>query len=93
MLTLHYLQYSQAIRVLWLLEELSDAANQRKDSDTHHRYNLKIYKRLADLQAPPELKSISPLGTSPVITISNNDDDDKKNNKDDIVLAESSRHP
>lgn len=66
MITLHYLENSQAIRILWLLEEL--------DID----YDLKMYAREADLTAPLELKNISPLETSPVIT------DDKG-----LVLAES----
>jgi glutathione S-transferase len=70
-LTLHYLAHSQAIRVLWLLEELATTASVD--------YTLKIYERLPDLQAPPELKALSPLGTSPVLT----------NDQDGLVLAES----
>ena len=71
MLTLHYLQDSQAIRILWLLEELE----LKQDVD----YKLVTYTRQDDLTAPPELKVISPLQTSPVIT----------DNDDDLVLAES----
>jgi hypothetical protein len=44
----------QSLRVVWLLEELGI------------EYDLKLYKRdPVRLLAPPELKAISPLGTSP----------------------------
>ena len=57
MLTLHHLEYSQSYRVLWLLEELGVD------------YELKLYDRDKETRlAPPELKAISPLGTSPVIS-------------------------
>lgn len=66
-LTVHHLENSQSLRVVWLLEELGID------------YELKLYKRdPVSLLAPPELKAISPLGTSPVIT---NDDGD-------VVLCE-----
>lgn len=57
MITVHHLEHSQAFRIVWLLEELG------------LEYNLKLYKRNPDdTLAPPELKALSPLGTSPVIT-------------------------
>jgi glutathione S-transferase len=56
-LTVHHLENSQSLRIVWLLEELGLP------------YELKLYKRNPhDMLAPPELKAISPLGTSPVIT-------------------------
>jgi len=55
-LVLHHLENSRSQRILWLLEELDVP------------YTLKIYKRTAELLAPPELKAIHPLGKSPVIT-------------------------
>ncbi|HEB29051.1 MAG TPA: glutathione S-transferase [Porticoccus sp.] len=57
MITLHHLEYSQSFRVLWLLEELGVEYELRK-------YNRDSTTRLA----PEEYKSISPLGTAPVIT-------------------------
>ena len=66
MLTLHHLEYSQSFRILWLLEELGS------------EYELKIYNRNPEtFQAPAEFKTLSPLGTAPVIT------------DGDLVLAES----
>ena len=57
MLTLHHLENSQSIRVLWLLEELGA------------EYEFKMYDRDPVSQlAPAEYKAISPLGTAPVIT-------------------------
>jgi glutathione S-transferase len=57
MLTVHHLNESRSQRILWLLEELE------------HPYDLKIYQRDAQTRlAPPELKTVSPLGKSPVIT-------------------------
>jgi glutathione S-transferase len=57
MLTVHHLNNSRSQRVLWLLEELGLP------------YELKAYNRdtVTNL-APPELKSVHPLGKSPVIT-------------------------
>lgn len=94
MLTLHYLQYSQAIRVLWLLEELAANEDGSLASDAtslSHNYHLKLYERLPDLQAPPELKAISPLGTSPVVIIPSSESrNDIGDSTDDcIILAES----
>ena len=60
MLTVHHLDHSQSFRVVWLLEELAGSV----------KYDLKLYKRNAtDSMAPPEYKALSPLGTSPTITM------------------------
>lgn len=57
MITLHYLENSRAQRILWLLEELDV------------EYDIKHYKRNTEtMLAPEELKSVHPLGKSPVIT-------------------------
>lgn len=57
MLTVHHLNESRSQRILWLLEELGVA------------YELKTYQRDAQTRlAPPELKAVSALGKSPVIT-------------------------
>jgi len=57
MLTVHHLNESRSQRILWLLEELGLP------------YELKIYQRDTQTRlAPPELKAVSPLGKSPVIT-------------------------
>lgn len=55
MLTLHHLNFSRSLRVLWLLEELGID------------YNLVNYARTAEHRAPPELSRIHPLGKAPVI--------------------------
>ena len=57
MLTLHHLENSQSMRILWLLEEL--------ELD----YDFKMYDRDPVTRlAPAEYKAVSPLGTAPVIT-------------------------
>src|SRR5215475_10689180 len=57
MLTVHHLGVSQSERVVWLCEELGIA------------YQLKRYERRADNRlAPPDYKSLHPLGAAPVIT-------------------------
>ena len=57
MLTLHHLENSQSIRILWLLEELGIP------------YEFKMYDRNPEtMLAPDEYKKVSPLGTAPVIT-------------------------
>lgn len=66
MITVHHLDFSRSTRVLWLLEELGI------------EYDLVRYGRKAGAPAPPSLKTIHPLGTSPVIV------------DGDLVLAESS---
>jgi len=56
MLVVHHLNNSRSQRVLWLLEELG------------LEYEVKRYERnRKTLLAPPELKSIHPLGKSPVV--------------------------
>lgn len=56
MRVLHHLEQSRSFRILWALEELG------------LDYEIKYYKRLANLSAPPELKEIHPLGKAPVLT-------------------------
>lgn len=56
MITLHHLEQSRSFRILWALEELN------------LDYQIKFYRRLATLAAPPELKQIHPLGKAPVLT-------------------------
>ncbi len=57
MIVVHHLNNSRSQRVLWLLEELGAP------------YEVKRYQRDAKtMLAPPELKSVHPLGKSPVIT-------------------------
>ncbi|MBO3760951.1 glutathione S-transferase [Ciceribacter sp. L1K22] len=55
MILVHYLENSRAHRILWLLEELAVP------------YEVNVYRRRPDMQAPPELKAVHPLGKSPVI--------------------------
>lgn len=56
MITLHHLEQSRSLRIIWALEELGV------------EYQIKHYKRLPTFAAPPELKAIHPLGKSPVLT-------------------------
>jgi len=57
LITVHHLNNSRSQRVLWLLEELG------------LDYQVKRYERDAKtMLAPPELKSVHPLGKSPVIS-------------------------
>lgn len=67
----HRLDASRAQRVVWLLEEC-----------TGIDYHLDIYKR-QQMQAPPELKKVHPLGKSPVVTVN------APGRSEPIVLAES----
>jgi glutathione S-transferase len=55
MLTLHMLEYSRGLRIVWLLEALG----------TPHE--IVTYERDGAMHAPPALKAIHPLGKSPVI--------------------------
>lgn len=58
MITVHHLNASRAQRILWLLEELGLP------------YEIVRYRRdAATLLAPPELKSVHPLGKSPVVVV------------------------
>ena len=57
MIVVHHLNNSRSQRILWLLEELGVD------------YEIKFYQRDATTNlAPPELKSVHPLGKSPVIS-------------------------
>lgn len=67
MIIVHHLDHSRSQRVLWLLEELGQP------------YELVRYQRDPQtLLAPPALKSVHPLGKSPVVVLD-----------DGLVLAES----
>ncbi|MET0373409.1 MAG: glutathione S-transferase family protein [Rhizorhabdus sp.] len=55
MLTLHHLAFSRSQRVLWLIEELGLPVE------------LVRYERTPEFRAPPELKTVHPLGKSPVL--------------------------
>jgi len=66
MITLHHLNKSRSKRIIWLLEELNV------------EYQIKPYQRdSVTFLAPPELKSIHPLGKSPVLE------------DDDLIVSES----
>ncbi|WP_338560452.1 glutathione S-transferase [Acinetobacter sp. KS-LM10] len=56
MITLHHLEQSRSLRILWALEELGVD------------YQIKHYKRLPTMSAPPELKAVHPLGKAPILT-------------------------
>lgn len=56
MITVHHLDHSRSQRIVWLLEELNVP------------YEIKYYKRLPSMRAPPELRQVHPLGKAPVIT-------------------------
>lgn len=57
MITLHHLENSQSIRILWLLEEIGAP------------YGFEMYDRdPKTMLAPADYKALSPLGTAPVIT-------------------------
>jgi glutathione S-transferase len=57
MITVHHLNNSRSQRVLWLLEELGLP------------YEIEKYQRDPDtMLAPPELRTVHPLGKSPVIS-------------------------
>lgn len=59
MITLHHLEQSRSLRIIWALEELGV------------EYQIKHYQRLPTFAAPPELKQVHPLGKSPVLTDDN----------------------
>jgi len=57
MITMHHLENSQSIRILWLLEEIGQP------------YGFEMYDRDSEtMLAPANYKALSPLGTAPVIT-------------------------
>lgn len=56
MITVHHLENSRSIRIVWLLEELG------------LEYEIKRYARDPETKlAPPELKAVHPLGKGPVV--------------------------
>lgn len=55
MLTVHHLNNSRSQRVLWILEELG------------LDYDVRFYERRADMSAPDALKTVHPLGKSPIL--------------------------
>lgn len=57
MIKIHCLAFSRAIRLIWLMEDLSQP------------YELVHYDRTDDFRAPEALKKIHPLGKSPVIEL------------------------
>ncbi len=56
MITVHHLENSRSLRIVWMLEELG------------LDYEIKPYKREPTLQAPASLRSVHPLGKSPIVT-------------------------
>ena len=57
MITLHHLENSQSIRILWLLEEIGEP------------YGFEMYDRDPETMLAPQIyKDLSPLGTAPTIT-------------------------
>jgi glutathione S-transferase len=73
--TLHHLESSQSLRVLWALEELAAINSQQ--------FHLKTYPRIK-ARADPALKKIHPLGKSPVLVVPHIDGRDGE-----VTLAES----
>ncbi|TIA49410.1 hypothetical protein D6C83_04882 [Aureobasidium pullulans] len=69
--TLYWLDKSRAQRFIWLLEECNVD------------YKIEIFKRTAEMLAPPELKKVHPLGKSPVVGIT------APGRTDPLILAES----
>ena len=57
MITVHHLDNSRSQRILWLLEELQ------------LEYQIVFHKRHPIGLAPPELKSVHPLGKAPVVDL------------------------
>ncbi|SIT01475.1 Glutathione S-transferase, N-terminal domain [Roseivivax lentus] len=55
MIDIHCLQYSRAVRVVWLMEDLGQG------------YNLIEYPRTDAFRAPPALAEVHELGKSPVV--------------------------
>jgi len=55
MITVYHLSESRSERIIWLLEELATP------------YELTEFKRLPNMEAPPEYRALHPMGTSPMI--------------------------
>jgi glutathione S-transferase len=61
-LTVHHLENSRSLRILWLLEELDLP------------YEVKEYKRHpVTMRAPPELAQLHPLGKAPAVEVTEDD--------------------
>src|SRR6187402_69454 len=60
MITVHHLENSRSQRILWMLEELG------------LDYEVRLYKREPSMQAPASLRTVHPLGKSPVMTDGDN---------------------
>lgn len=56
-LVVHHLEHSRSLRVLWLLEELGLP------------YEIQRYARDQNFRAPAALKTVHPLGRSPVVAV------------------------
>lgn len=57
--TIHNLEHSQAMRIVWALEELAEARGLK--------YNIKNYPRMRPKNM--DLLKVSPLGKSPILTV------------------------
>ncbi|KAI8628597.1 hypothetical protein F5Y19DRAFT_476146 [Xylariaceae sp. FL1651] len=68
---LYWLERSRAQNILWLLQELKI------------EYELEIFHRGSDMQAPAELKQVHPLGKSPLVSVT------PPGSSEPIILAES----
>ncbi len=55
MIVVDHLNNSRSQRILWMLEELG------------FEYEIRFYKRSADMSAPADLRRIHPLGKSPIV--------------------------
>jgi glutathione S-transferase len=55
MITVYHLSESRSERLVWLMEELGSA------------YELREFKRLPSMSAPPEYRALHPMGVSPMI--------------------------
>jgi glutathione S-transferase len=58
-ITVHHLNYSRSLRVLWMLEELG------------LDYTVQQWKRNKDFRAPDEARSVHPLGRFPMVAVDN----------------------
>lgn len=56
-ITVHHLEYSRSLRILWALEELG------------LEYTIRSYERDADFRAPDTARQVHPLGRFPMLEI------------------------
>lgn len=56
-ITVHHLNYSRSLRVLWMLEELELA------------YDVREWKRDANFRAPDDARKVHPLGRFPMVAV------------------------